>query len=405
MAPRIRPPTIITLPACGPPPLPPTSPTTNTFLAQRFGPAAGPRKRWLIYFVTGNPGLVGYYDLFLSHLHFLLSAHPTLAPRHAFDVFGRSLSGFEARGVACPSWPAGKGGSKGPGSPPFGLAEQIDGVEWALWDHVRGMREVGEDGEAVLVNGHGGEEGEEEEPRVVVIGHSVGAYMALEVVRRWREGLKKRGVGEKEEGVEMDADEKDGGRIVGGVCLFPTVTHIAKSSSGLKLTVRLTPPLPECHLRAFANPFTQVLLESIPTLPVIAHLLAILLTFFIPTAILTEILALVLNHPHDAARTTAEFLKSRHGVQQALHMARDELETITADAWDAEIWGAADPSPVGVPRPKLFFLFGQNDHWVADETRDDLIKARGRGRFDGEKWKPLMEVDEAGIPHGFCLGE
>lgn len=416
---RNRPPTIFTLPASSPPPLPPTSPTTNTFLAERFGPAAGPRKRWLIYFVTGNPGLVGYYDLFLSHLHFLLTAHPTLAPRHAFEVFGRSLSGFESRGCEAGGvWPANvregrrgiKGGWRKQKKPPFGLHEQIDGVEWALWDHVRGMREEADDdgerygsGSAVLVNGAGeevdGKEGGAEETRVVVIGHSVGAYMALEVVKRWREALqeKKRKMGEKEKvddgavmlnadaDVSVDVEEKEGGRIVGSVCLFPTVTHIAKSSSGLKLTM---------------------LLESIPNLAILAHFLAHALTFFFPTLILTELLALILAQPPDAARTTAEFLKSPHGVRQALHMATDELQTITHDAWDAEVWGAADPSPVGVARPKLFFLFGKEDHWVADETRDELIKARGRARAekrDEEKWKPVMEVDESGIPHGFCI--
>lgn len=151
-----------------------------------------------------------------------------------------------------------------------------------------------------------------------------------------------------------------------------------------------------------------MLLESIPNLAILAHFLAHALTFFFPTLILTELLALILAQPPDAARTTAEFLKSPHGVRQALHMATDELQTITHDAWDAEVWGAAEPSPVGVARPKLFFLFGKEDHWVADETRDELIKARGRARAekrDEEKWKPVMEVDESGIPHGFCIGE
>lgn len=151
-----------------------------------------------------------------------------------------------------------------------------------------------------------------------------------------------------------------------------------------------------------------MLLESLPTLPVLASLLAHILTFFFPTLLLTELLALLLAHPPDAARTTAEFLKSHHGVRQALHMAADELQTITHDRWDEEIWGAADPSPVEAPRPKLFFLFGKDDHWVADETRDELMAARGRARGerrDGERWKPVMEVDESGIPHGFCIGE
>lgn len=86
------------------------------------------------------------------------------------------------------------------------------------------------------------------------------------------------------------------------------------------------------------------------------------------------------------------------------HMGRDEMERIGADAWDAEIWGAAHPSPTGVPRPKLFFYFGKNDHWVADHTRDDLIRLRGR-QVDEEQWKPHMEIDDDNIPHGFSICE
>ena len=93
-------------------------------------------------------------------------------------------------------------------------------------------------------------------------------------------------------------------------------------------------------------------------------------------------------------------------------MARDEMVTIRSDVWDTEVWGAAHQSPSPHPRPKLRFLFGQNDHWVADETRDDLIRARAFGEdYDGsgikkiEHWKPRMEVDEEGWPHGFCISK
>lgn len=42
---------------------------------------------------------------------------------------------------------------------------------------------------------------------------------------------------------------------------------------------------------------------------------------------------------------------------------------------------------------------------MADETRDDLIKARGQNGKD-EHWKPKMEVDEEeGWPHGFCISK
>lgn len=49
------------------------------------------------------------------------------------------------------------------------------------------------------------------------------------------------------------------------------------------------------------------------------------------------------------------------------------------------------------------------DQWVANQTRDDLIAARGHHSRKGsvvhlsEDWKPTMYVDEDKIPHGFCL--
>jgi hypothetical protein len=85
-------------------------------------------------------------------------------------------------------------------------------------------------------------------------------------------------------------------------------------------------------------------------------------------------------------------------------MARDEMHEIIEDKWDGEVWGAADPSPTDVPRTKLFFYFGENDHWVADHTRDALISLRGRGDSMDE-WRPWMEIDKMKIPHGFSISK
>jgi hypothetical protein len=42
---------------------------------------------------------------------------------------------------------------------------------------------------------------------------------------------------------------------------------------------------------------------------------------------------------------------------------------------------------------------------VANETRDELMKLRGRMEgTEEEAWKPQMEVDtDYGWPHGFCI--
>ena len=85
------------------------------------------------------------------------------------------------------------------------------------------------------------------------------------------------------------------------------------------------------------------------------------------------------------------------------------MRTITFDEWDDEVWGAAQASKSGVERAKLWFLFGEGDHWVAEGTREELMRVRGgKGKTQGkeeEMWRPRMEVDEGCVPHGFCIGE
>ena len=84
-------------------------------------------------------------------------------------------------------------------------------------------------------------------------------------------------------------------------------------------------------------------------------------------------------------------------------MALDEMKEITADKWDSSVWGVSERSYK--PPPKLFFFFGENDHWVANHTRDELIAARGWQGNAAEPWKPRMQVDQEGIPHSFCISQ
>ena len=102
-------------------------------------------------------------------------------------------------------------------------------------------------------------------------------------------------------------------------------------------------------------------------------------------------------------------------------MGRDEMRQITADRWDEDLWAATVAAyipPKGSlasttqtkmspsRQPKLFFYFGRDDHWVAERTRDDLIANRAwRTEDNPAKSKPRMEIDEGGVPHGFCISE
>jgi hypothetical protein len=102
-------------------------------------------------------------------------------------------------------------------------------------------------------------------------------------------------------------------------------------------------------------------------------------------------------------------------------MAKDELESITEDNWDDEIWGIEHPDgESGSAIPKLVFFFGRHvrlpgiqlkkanvmqDQWVSNHIRDELIAARGKGGEDFSSSKPLMLIDENEVPHSFCIGK
>src|ERR1043166_1160174 len=64
---------------------------------------AGPTRYYLIYLISGNPGLIEYYRAFLARLHAGLARRHAGA-RVAFEVHGRSQSGFEVGDDQTPSF-------------------------------------------------------------------------------------------------------------------------------------------------------------------------------------------------------------------------------------------------------------------------------------------------------------
>jgi dienelactone hydrolase len=81
------------------------------------------------------------------------------------------------------------------------------------------------------------------------------------------------------------------------------------------------------------------------------------------------------------------------------------MKAITTDAWDDELWGISKAQSSNNNKTRLYFYFGTDDHWVANETRDELIAARAATGKVGEEDKPTMEVDTYGTPHGFCISK
>jgi pimeloyl-ACP methyl ester carboxylesterase len=171
-------------------PLLPRLTPQSVYLASSRTPAA-----YLIFFITGNPGCIGYYHSFLS----LLST--ALAPENV-DVYGHSLANFVDE---TPS-PQAEHSTR----QVLGLQAQIDYVETLLDSYVS---------TDVLRRS-----GAKSPLKVILMGHSVGAYIGLEILRRWREK-------------ERKGMEKWRMQIVGYVGLWPTVTWIGRSPSGRKLGV------------------------------------------------------------------------------------------------------------------------------------------------------------------------
>ncbi|KAL8696801.1 MAG: hypothetical protein Q9224_002608 [Gallowayella concinna] len=321
-----------------------------------FGPSAGRSSKniddYLIFHIPGNPGLIPYYDPFLSTLHAALSSSSTVPSAH-YHVCGYSLAGFETTEQHHEL---------------AGLERQINYVDQLLYDQVDEMRHL---------TGR--------TPKVILMGHSVGAYILLEIIR----GHRKR--------IEEGAKDFD---LIGGILLFPTITHIARSPSGIVASALL----------------------AIPRSAHIASAILKALMFLVPASVLYYLIRAFTWFPEHAARTTTAFIKSPIGIKESLFLGKDEMDMITGDKWGEEVWGAATEPGTNsrdTIHSNLVFFWGQNDKWVAQKTRNELIAARGFRKSKisssaasstsdvssspADGWKPSMFIDDRKIPHGFCI--
>lgn len=152
---------------------------------------------FLIFMITGNPGLISYYQPFLSTLHALLLSSLT-SQSERFYIYGNSLTGFDASDSPA----LGKSGSL------VGLKEQISNMENLLFQQINTHRKAAAAQEKPL--------------KIILIGHSVGAYILLELISRHR--------------MKVNEGEEDFD-LIGGILLFPTITYLAQSPQGMIYSV------------------------------------------------------------------------------------------------------------------------------------------------------------------------
>ncbi|KAK3308338.1 uncharacterized protein B0T15DRAFT_105371 [Chaetomium strumarium] len=306
------------------------------------------RRQCLIYVIPGNPGLIAYYEPFMKTLRDLLDEVEAKEDcRRAFHIYGCNLLGFEDRDhdptFGCTS-------AAGVTTEPFTLENQIRCC----------CERVQEANNSLLGKGRVFDE-------VVLIGHSVGAYISLEIFNRHHHQSRR----------EQPSNPWANVNLKAGILLFPTVSHIAQSSSGQKLD----------------------LIRRTPFLDGAAHRIAKAFVNLWPHWLLATVLRRCMGFPAHAAAATLRFLTSRDGIWQALHMGKDEMKTITEERWSEEMWEIQEAEGDDRLAAKFYFYFAQKDHWVADECRDEFIEKRRQH----EKGRARIVIDEEKIPHAFCI--
>ena len=152
---------------------------------------------YIVYMLPGNPCIMTYYQPFLAKL--FSSLNEALAPRNlSAHVGGYTLPGFRLQqdhmdGISLPASYRAQ----------IGHSEEL--IKLALKRHVRSENDGG-----ML-----------KRPQVILVGHSAGTYITLEILKRYAGG---------QNGLS-DVD------IVGAVLVCPTVTHLAESRNGVKANV------------------------------------------------------------------------------------------------------------------------------------------------------------------------
>lgn len=351
-------------------------------------PTTTPSKLTIIFLITGNPGLIAYYRTFLKLL--------AEGRGKSAIVAGASLGGFETSSSTVTNDPL-KNELVYPllfaQKPIYDLQDQIRLTNMRLITLVHNLKNTYPVTRDLPIE-------------VVLMGHSVGAYIALELVRHQHESWL--------------SDRVPTFTITATMLLTPTIQNIAHSASG-----KIATPL----------------LSNVPLFPALIQGGASALTSIMRETWLKTMVSRVtgMSYDSDGLKATVGFLRTPGAVKQALHMARCEMAEIQKDEWTEEVWGAAESAglneeivaelqneyakegkgaytskppaqteitgaskPVAPKAPKHYFLFANEDHWVADATRDAIVKAMG-GRAK-------IVVDEPGVRgkglvHAWCLGQ
>ncbi|KAI5285211.1 hypothetical protein KEM54_000746 [Ascosphaera aggregata] len=357
----------------------------------------------IVFFVTGNPGMIRYYHEFLALLadnlafqnaaRFPADSHP-----ESYIIYGTSLAGFGGENIERFGDSAEEHHFRprsGEGNEYYDLQEQIDFVEGNLRSLVKQWKANQKD--------------PTRKPEVIIIGHSVGGYIAMELLRRHRER------------------ENPNMNIIGEILLFPTVVDIAKSPSGVKFSVRLI-------FRQVRRPFSHSLNVTwrLLTIKVVLKLYPLpgnmgKYTSEMPCCNCSGALAQAARarcnevppskggrcDDGSAAAQDSNLSNDLRNITKTAtvsrYLAGFEMKEIQSDRWEDDIWAisphATDSDQNKASNHRMIFYFGRDDHWIANSTRDKLIRVKEeqKAKLGADSERLRFVVCENKVAHGFCI--
>lgn len=88
------------------------------------------------------------------------------------------------------------------------------------------------------------------------------------------------------------------------------------------------------------------------------------------------------------------------------------MNEIQDDRWqDDEIWAiephATSNDKTSASAHNMIFYFGRDDHWVANATRDKIIRVKEeqKAKLEADPDRLRFIVCEDEVAHGFCIRE